>query len=369
MDKWYEINGIQEIDSPSLVLYKNHLEHNLKHILEMVNNQPDKLMLHVKTNKMPNVIAKCLVLGIKNFKASTTSEAEMAARTGAESVLIAHQLVGPKIERFFKLILTFPKTRFSTIVDNIESVNMLNGFAIKLDLQTDIYIDINNGMNRSGIEAGNELYKLIDKINKCSNLLFKGLHLYDGHFRDSDFKVRKDKVENAFLDVTSIYNTLKKSFPNLQMVCGGTPSFTSHLSEPNRICSPGTCVFWDYGYSEKLIEQHFKFAVLIISRVISNPSKGIVTIDLGHKAVGAENPIDKRVRFLNLKDYELLSQSEEHGVLALDDDSQIAIGDVLYGVPYHICPTVNLYDEVSVISEGEKTDTWEITARRRKLTI
>jgi len=45
------------------------------------------------------------------------------------------------------------------------------------------------------------------------------------------------------------------------------------------------------------------------------------------------------------------------------------VGDVLYGVPYHICPTVNLYDDVSVIKNHKKVATWEITARKRKLEI
>ncbi|MEJ2113270.1 MAG: hypothetical protein P8X62_06130 [Flavobacteriaceae bacterium] len=108
---------------------------------------------------------------------------------------------------------------------------------------------------------------------------------------------------------------------------------------------------------------------MVVSRVISKPEKGIITIDLGHKAIASENPIDKRVRFLNLDNYTLLSQSEEHGVLSVKDDSKIGVGDVLYGIPYHICPTVNLYDDVSVISNGKKIDTWEISARKRKLTI
>jgi len=369
MSHWYDIIDIHKIDSPSLVLFQNRLDHNLHKMLEMVGKQADKLMPHVKTNKMPKVIAKCISLGIKNFKASTISEAEIAARAGAESVLIAHQLVGPKIERFCNLINHFPDTHFFTIVDNKLSAIQLNESALKHDLEIGIFVDINNGMNRSGIEPNKNIFELIDEVNLFKNLYFKGLHVYDGHFRDTHFMTRKNKVEHAFSDINEIFKSLKLSNPNLQLVCGGTPSFTSHLTEPNRICSPGTCVFWDYGYDEKLKEQAFKFAVLVVTRVISKPAKGIVTIDLGHKAVASENPIDKRVMFLNLENYQLISQSEEHGILSVDDDSKIEIGDVLFGVPYHICPTINLYDEVSVISQGKKIDTWEITARKRKLTI
>ncbi|MDU8887058.1 D-TA family PLP-dependent enzyme [Yeosuana sp. MJ-SS3] len=369
MNNWYEIDRIQDIDSPSLVLYKNHFEHNLHKMLEMVNNQPEILMPHIKTNKMPKVLNHFIALGILNFKASTISEAEIAAKAGAVSVLLAHQLVGPKIDRFCNLINHFPETQFLTIVDNKLSVRLLNEAAQKHHVEIGIFIDVNNGMNRSGIEPNNNVYELVDNIKSHNNLYFKGLHVYDGHFRDPNFQERKNRIEDSFSEIITIQNSLKKSYPNIQLICGGTPSFTSHLLEPNRICSPGTCVFWDFGYNEKLAEQQFKFAVLVITRVVSMPKKGIVTIDLGHKAVASENPIDKRIRFLNLSKYTLLSQSEEHGVLSVEHDSKIEIGDVLYGVPYHICPTINLYDDITVISDSKNIDVWEISARKRKLTI
>lgn len=369
MVQWFAIDNIDEIDSPTLVLYEDHLTHNLQQMLKMVDGETDRLRPHVKTNKMPEVVRRMTGLGIRNFKASTIAEAEMVAGQGAESVLIAHQLVGPKIKRFFKLADYFPDTEFSTIVDNTDSAAKLDEEASKQGRKVKFFIDINNGMDRSGVEPGKKLNKLIGEINMYKNLLLNGLHVYDGHHRDKDFTTRKHRVEEGFRDIRTVYEDLKKTYPHLQIVSGGTPSFTSHLLEKERICSPGTCVFWDWGYDEKLTEQDFKFAVLLVSRVISKPAKGVVTIDLGHKSVAAENPIDRRVKFLNLSGYELVSQSEEHGVLRVEDWENIRVGDVLYGVPYHICPTVNLYDEIPVIRNRRQTGVWEITARKRRITV
>ena len=366
---WYEIEGIDTVDSPSIVLYEERLDKNLAKMLAMVANDASKLMPHIKTNKMPKVIKKMISLGIKNFKASTIAEAEMAAKEGAESVLIAHQLVGPKTRRFLKLIETFPNTQFSTLIDNIGSLNLYKKLVSGKDLSLNLYIDINSGMNRSGILVGPKLDKLIVDVNNSKNIIFKGLHVYDGHLRNPIFNERKQTVEGEISKAMKLFRDLKKDHKQIEIVCGGTPTFTSHLSEVDRICSPGTCVFWDWGYSEKLVEQEFSFAALLITRVISKPTKGIVTIDLGHKAVSAENPIDKRVRFLNLDGYNLVSQSEEHGVLEVENWDDLEVGAVLYGVPYHICPTINLYDSVSVIREAKKVAEWEITARKRKITI
>jgi len=367
--EWYKIDNIGAIDSPSLVLYEDRLEHNLQMMLDMVQGDASKLMPHVKTSKMPNVIARMVNYGIIHFKASTIAEAEMTAGVGAKSVLIAHQLVGPKVERLLALVTKYPNTTFATILDNLESAKHLNALAKAQGVTVAFYIDINSGMDRSGIALGPELNAFIAVLPQLEALMFKGLHVYDGHIREPNFETRRTQVVREFHTVEALFSHLKTQYPSLQLICGGTPTFTSHLCENEHICSPGTCVLWDWGYGDKLSEQMFQHACLLVTRVISKPTEGIVTIDLGHKAVGAENPIGNRVKFLNLCDYELLSQSEEHGVLRVKDWKSLKVGDVLYGVPFHICPTVNLHDEVSVIINHKKTDTWEITARRRKLSI
>lgn len=366
-ERWFEITNVNTVDSPSIALYKQHLQFNIGHMVSLVDGQTDRLMPHIKTNKMPEVMKMLLASNISNFKASTISEAEIAAEVGAKSVLIAHQLVGPKVNRFLDLSLHFPNTRFSTILDSIETAKILNEEATKKGISAHIYIDVNNGMNRSGIEAGQELLELAAFISSCASLHFMGLHVYDGHLRDVDFNRRNQKIETGLEEVSHYFEIMKQENPKLKMICGGTPSFTSHLLDKGRITSPGTCVLWDLGYSEKLQEQEFKYAALVVTRIISKPTEGIITVDMGHKSVAPENPIDKRIKFLNLTDYQLLSQSEEHGVIKVSDWDQFQIGDVLYGVPYHICPTINLHDEVSVIDGGQKVDSWEISARKRKL--
>ncbi|SHG51964.1 D-serine deaminase, pyridoxal phosphate-dependent [Flagellimonas flava] len=366
-ENWYHINNIETVDSPSIALYREHLKSNIQEMVKRVGGDLQRLMPHVKTNKMPKVMEQLLAAGIKKFKASTIAEAEIAAEVGAKSVLIAHQLVGPKVHRFLRLTSEFPNIQFSTLVDTERTAKLLDQLAQDKGVIASVYIDVNNGMNRSGIQVGESLEELVQFILSLPNLEFLGLHVYDGHLRDPNFEQRKQKIEDGFKEVTQLFNTLKKQLPSIDMICGGTPSFTSHLLNQDRITSPGTCVLWDWGYGEKLTEQSFNYAALLVTRVISKPTEGIVTLDLGHKSVAAENPIDKRVTFLNLDNYELLSQSEEHGVVKVSNWDKLQVGDVLYGVPYHICPTINLHDEVSVISNGKKVDSWEISARKRKL--
>ncbi len=157
----------------------------------------------------------------------------------------------------------------------------------------------------------------------------------------------------------------------IMIIAGGSPSFTVHAQRSDVYLSPGTNVLWDWGYGSRLLDQPFLHAALIFTRVISKPSPGIVTIDLGHKAVSAENPIDKRFQLLNLNGYTVISQSEEHGVLRVDEElwADVKIGQALYALPYHICPTVALHDFATVIEDGAPVGEWRIEGRSRRITI
>ncbi|HYC84022.1 MAG TPA: D-TA family PLP-dependent enzyme, partial [Chryseosolibacter sp.] len=154
---------------------------------------------------------------------------------------------------------------------------------------------------------------------------------------------------------------------DLTIVAGGTPTFSIHCKRKTVECSPGTFIYWDKGYEQTLTEQQYHFAGLVMARVISKPAPKTICLDLGHKAIASENPLQQRVYFLNGQDLEPVGHSEEHMVFKCQ--KEYGIGDVLYGVPHHICPTVALHDQASVVEKQTVTDHWYNISRNRKITI
>lgn len=366
---WYKIDNEQELDSPSLLIYKERVQKNIDKMIAIAGST-ERLVTHVKTNKMPEIVKMMLNSGISKFKCATIAEAEMTATAGAKYLIISHQLVGPKIERLIKLRQKFPNVFIASLIDCSDSADAHNTAFAQVGLVADVFLDVNNGMNRSGHELDDKILELYQKLSHSSNIKIHGLHVYDGHLRASDFNERKRECDAGFVDVKHFLEAIDAAgLPKPMVIAGGTPAFTSHALREETYCSPGTCVLWDWGYGDKLSEQNFDYAALILTRVISKPKRGIITIDMGHKAVAAENPIDKRIKFLNLENYELLGQSEEHGVISVADWDSIKVGDVLYGVPFHVCPTVNLYDEAYVVENKQVNLIWNIEARKRKISI
>jgi D-serine deaminase-like pyridoxal phosphate-dependent protein len=368
---WFQLKDPEKVISPSLLFYKDRIENNIRGMVNIAGTA-DRLIPHVKTHKTGEIVKMQLDQGISKFKCATIAEAEMVADAGAKWILIAYQLVGPNIDRLFRLREKFPDVSFSSLIDNEVTAAELDSLSAAKGVMSSIFIDVNNGMNRSGHATDVSLLSLYRFLSALSNISFAGIHVYDGHIRNPEFSERKLVADEAYDQLLPLLDLIKKDLGHEPMIiAGGSPSFTVHVLRPEVFLSPGTNVLWDWGYGDRFDGQPFQHAAVILTRVISKPVEGIVTIDLGHKAISAENPIENRLRILNLSSYTVQSQSEEHGVLEVSSDiwDTINIGDVFYAVPYHVCPTVALHDFATVIENNEPVAEWKIVARNRRITI
>ena len=369
MDTWYTIRNVEALDTPALVVYPDRVRKNIELAKRFVDDVAI-LRPHVKTNKCPQVVKLMVDAGISKFKCATIAEAEMLALEGAKDVLLAYQPVGPKARRFFELQRTYKSTRFSCLVDNMQSVSELSALASEFQQDMHVFIDLNVGMNRTGIAPGEGAFALYSHIVGLTNLTFTGLHVYDGHLRDPDLDIRKQQCDDAFKPVEILADRIAAhSKKNPVIVAGGTPTFPIHAKRAGVEVSPGTFIFWDKGYQQILKEQPFEFAALVVTRVISKPDNHTVCLDLGHKSIASENPLPQRVHFLNATGVTPTGHSEEHLVLRVENEEALTPGDVLYGVPHHICPTVALYEEAAVCSDGNVEAFWPILSRKRKINI
>jgi D-serine deaminase-like pyridoxal phosphate-dependent protein len=363
---WFEIKNIEAIDSPALVIYKEHVQQNIQSLIQM--KDVAHLRPHVKTNKIAEVCKMMLDAGITKFKCATIAEAEMLGIINAPDVLLAYQPTLTKAKRLLQLIKKYPSTHFSCLIDDAENAKNIAAIFSENSSSLDVYIDLNVGQNRTGIKPKDAL-QLFENCKNLNGINIIGLHAYDGQIRDTDFQQRKINADKAFSSVIELAEKIESSAQKkLNIVAGGSPTFPVHAQRKNIECSPGTFVFWDYGYKTQFADEPFNYAALVITRIISVVDEHTICTDLGHKSVGAENPIEKRVHFLNAENVEAIGQSEEHLVLKVDDSSQYKIGDVLYGVPYHICPTVALYERAIVIENNVAVDEWKVVARDRQIT-
>jgi len=356
MDNWFEIESADTLLSPALLFYGARIEHNIQQMIAIAGSA-ERLRPHVKTHKCVEIIELQLKHGITRFKCATLTEADLLASCGVKDVLIAYPLVGPMQKHLVHLIKQYPKTRFSVLIDDENHIKAWN----RTQYSIPTFIDLNVGMGRTGIFPQNAPF-LLAAIKKAG-YTFRGWHVYDGHIRDHNLEDRSKSVEQAFLPVLKLIEQTQTQ--HLEVVCGGSISFSIHATDPKRSLSPGTTLLWDHGYGSRFPDLPFHNAASLLTRIISKPNQDCLCLDLGHKAVASEMQ-KAPIYFPQLQNAQIVVHSEEHLVLKTEDAEKWSIGDVLYGIPYHICPTVALHNSAALVEDKKVREFWNVAARNRQ---
>lgn len=364
---WYEIDYPEKIASPAILIFRDRVAHNINEAIAMTGGDPGRLRPHVKTCKATEPVQMMMQAGIRQFKCATIAEAEMLAIIGAPDILLAYQPVGPTLDRLLALIKRFPSSQFSCLADNAAAIEVMAAVTAAAGTELRVWIDVNIGQNRTGAEPA-AVAALLQQILDSPSLDFAGLHCYDGHLHQPALADRQEAVRLAFEPVISrLPGWEKQAGKPIAVVAGGSPTFPIH-AKGSWVCSPGTFIYWDAGY-QAFKEQPFLPAAVLLARVISLPAPGRICLDLGHKAVAAENEPGKRVQVLNADGLRVVGQSEEHLVLETPPGRHFVPGDVLYMLPWHVCPTIALHAAAFVVEGHRVTGEWLTAARNRKISI
>lgn len=360
--KWYEIREPGNVVSPALLVYPERIEKNIRKMLSIAGGT-EHVRPHIKTHKMAEIIQLQMNHGIYKFKCATLPEAKLLAKCGAKDILLALQPVGPNIQHFFDLMEQFPKIKFSTIVDNESSMQAFALIASSKNRKVGLWLDINNGMDRTGIVPGEKAIQLYLALDANPNIEAMGLHVYDGHVREPDFDKRKKIGDADFAPVLKLEADLEKMGVKVEgIVAGGSPSFPIHAKNEKLVTSPGTFTLWDAGYGRSYKEMGFLNAAVLLTRIISKPRPDLLCFDLGHKSVASEMSLP-RVEIMGLEGSEQIGQSEEHLVVRCKEANKYNVGDAFYAIPLHICPTVSKYPEALTVENGKVTGPWKVAAR------
>ena len=367
-----ESSVLDTLNSPMMVIFRDRLQANLDSMLVMAGH-PSRLRPHCKTHKMEHIIRMWVEQGVTKHKAATIAECEMLAAAGATDILFAYNPVGPNIGRVVALATKYPACRLSVTTDHERPLQLLSAAAEKANVTIGVMLDVNVGMNRTGVRPEDPAaVSLYVQASNLPGLRGAGFHIYDGHQRQSLLAERKAAVAAQWPSILELRKKCDAAHaPVPALACGGTPTFPCYADMDDagiELC-PGTCVFHDAGYGTSFSDLPFEPAAAVVTRVVSRPASDRVTMDIGNKAVAADPPKGARVFFPDLPNAVQDSHSEEHMGLVTPDADRYKPGDVLLAIPMHICPTSALYDRVAVIDKGKVAEYWEVTSRNRKISI
>jgi D-serine deaminase-like pyridoxal phosphate-dependent protein len=371
MNPAYAIADTSEMLSPSLVIFREALDRNLKLMIDIAGGTR-RLRPHCKTHKMAALTKIELGLGIAKHKCATFAEAEMLADCGVNDIFLAYNLVGPNIVRAVRFLEKYPEVELFVTADDPAMIDALSQAVTAAGKSIGVLLDLDSGQHRTGVGDAERAAAVYEKLAASPGIKASGFHLYDGQNHQREFADRTAAVMRGWEFAAGLRDRfLQRGWPVPKIVCGGTGSFPvfAQLDDPEVELSPGTCVFHDCGYAGEFPEMTFQPAALLFTRVISRPTTDRLTCDLGYKAVASDPPKGQRVVFPDLPEAEQVLQNEEHLVLQTPAADKYRPGDALLAIPRHICPTTALHRFVYVVAGGRLADRWEVTSRDRQITI
>jgi D-serine deaminase-like pyridoxal phosphate-dependent protein len=245
------------------------------------------------------------------------------------------------------------KAAVHVAVDSKPGIEQLGAAARKAGVTIGVFIEVDIGMRRGGVQPGTPVLDLAEIISGTSGIHFKGIQSYEGHIVTlEDYNERKRRVEQDLKPVIETKESLEDKGFRTIISSGGTGTYdiTGNIEGVDEL-QCGSYVLMDSAY--KKIRPEFENARYVLATVISD-QKDRVSLDVGLKGMGAEygTPV-----VVGQAEAASLGFAEEHLVIEKLD---AAIGDKIRLIPPHGCTTNNLYDKMWITRNDIIEDLWPI---------
>src|SRR5207253_6844632 len=228
--------------------------------------------------------------------------------------------------------------------DDIAQGRALEAAASEAGITLPVYVEVNMGGNRCGVEPGEPALDLARHVAAAPHLAFAGLQAYHGsaqHLRGWD--ERRQAIAQAADKAGHTRDLLARHGIECPVITGaGTGTFEFEAaSGVYTELQCGSYIFMDADYGRNLDHdgaptKAFEPSLFVWATVMSRPAEDRAIVDAGLKALAFDSGPP-----LVCDDP---AASDEHGRLAISGaTNRLRIGDKIRLIPGHCDPTVNLY--------------------------
>lgn len=324
------------------------MDRNLRAMAASAGERGLALRPHAKTHKTVEIARRQIELGAAGLTVATVREAEIFADGGAGDIFIAYP-VWPSPERARRLRALSERIALRVGIDSVESADALTRAVGPLD----VLVEVDSGHHRSGVQPDGAA-ALTEAAAKAGHRV-RGIFTFPGHGYGPGLR------EQAASDEA---RALVDADPHAEVRSGGsTPTAGLAGIGPLNEIRPGVYVFNDAQQVELGTCDFDAVALTVAATVVSRTGNRAI-VDAGSKILGADR-LAWATGFGRLPDFpsaRVVALSEHHATIEFAD-AVPARGDVLRVAPNHVCATVNLADDLVVVSEGREVDRWRVAAR------
>lgn len=312
---------------------------------------------HIKTHKSIRLAKAQLDAVAVGITCQEIGEAEAMAADGIDDFLITFNILGtPKLERLRTL-----SDRLAALAVVADSSVVVQGLALAFKHAPKplrVLVECDTGAGRCGVQSPAAAVELAEEISGKPSLIFGGLMTYPDVGGGADAAQFMSEA-NGLLDDKAL------SCPVISS--GGSPDMWS--AETRGVITEyriGTYVYNDRSLVVRGTCDWEDCAGEVVATVVSTPAPGRAIVDAGSKVLTSD--------LLGFPDYgyvcdhpeiRITGLSEEHGILEVDSERPLKVGERIRIVPNHVCVVSNMFDEIWLDCDNKQRVKNPINARGR----
>lgn len=356
----------QVLDTPCMVVDEATMQLNIDEMQALANSFGVNLRPHIKTHKTPQIALRQIAAGAVGITCAKLGEAEVMVDGGIKDVLIAYPTIGDlKIKRLLALM---ERARIIVAIDSREAASALSHAMTAAERTLEVYVEVDTGQHRSGVLAGSPTVQFGLDVARMPGLRLIGVFSHEGHANTQPPDLIAGVATAAGEALVETAEELRRQGVDITVVSvGSTPAaaITPGVAGITEM-RPGTYIFKDTTAFRYGIYGPGRCAARVVATVVSHAAPDRCIFDAGSKTLSLDKSFGHPGHgyVIGHPGAVIHALSEEHGWVQIPaDDSGFTIGERVEIIPNHICPSVNLMDELFIIRDGRLIDTWKVAAR------
>ncbi len=367
---------METIKTPSLIVDYQRMKRNAEAMTARAKSLNVSLRPHVKTHRCLEIARLQTENSFGGIMVSTLSEAHFFAKNGFLDITYGVPIERGKFAEAIEIAQNIE--RFSVLTDDAETVNELNKVAENEDAKINVFVKIDVGYHRCGVEPHTpEAFEIPQLISDSSNLNFAGILTHAGHSYHADTPEKLRKVaQNERNFMRNLAEELRNKGLEVPTVSIGSTPTMSVIDNLDGITEfrCGNYIFYD-AFQATLGSCSFEDCTLTVLAAVvhRNSTRKKIVIDAGSIALSKDRgavEFDKtcgygRVYDLAGKDLNLRvgSLSQEHGEIHVADSQTfdgLKVGSRVRILANHSCLTALQHSHYHILDDGKIVDRWEI---------
>lgn len=348
-------DAIEQLQStPSLLIDLPVVRRNIDKLANYARGHRIDVRPHTKTHKSQSIARLQMEAGAVGLTTAKVGEAEVMADVSPD-ILIAYPASDPA--RASRIAQLARRAKVRMALDSAQAVDNIADAARSAGSRVGILVDLDVGFHRTGVQSPQAALELARHITTQRATRLDGIFFYPGDVWSSG---DEQAAELAAIDAMLLegVDLFRKSGLEAQIVSGGSTStaYQSHRVTAQTEIRPGTYLYNDMNTVRGGFCTLDDCAARVVCTVVSTTVPEKVVIDAGTKTLTS----DRNVKFpesghghlVEYPEAKIVRLSEEHGEIDVSAcQHHPGLGDRVQVIPNHICPCVNLQDQVWLHTE------------------